>query len=278
MLSHAIKASQIVQRLTSAWRGSPPVTVVRATTDLPISTPEDVRGMWLRGEAWIVANTQPLSKVAGTTAHEAIGHGAMRSTFGKHWRGFMHDIQSGLRGGDQRLQYFREHVRTVYVDDAGTCNLSPVSESDEITAALVEHRFNGESGRLSIGSPLRKIMRAAAGRFSREALYCDRPVDFEQLEGAILTAEHRLRHGGSFFGIGFRLRRWYAPGMKPWNPNAPPMSIDESNRLLKAESDRLRWWRDLKFGFDGMVLIACLILFPLCVLLVIYGFLSPFFR
>ncbi|WP_114970214.1 hypothetical protein [Rhodoferax ferrireducens] len=273
------RTEQIVQRLSSAWHGSPPVTVVRATIDLPIPAPEDVRGMWFRGGAWIVVNTQPLSAVGGTLAHEAIGHGAMRETLGQHWRGFMHNIQSGLRGGDHRLHYFREHVRSVYVDDSGVCNLSPVSESDEITAALVEHRFDGESGRLSISSPLRKFLRAASGHFYREALYLDRPVDFEQLEGTILAAEHRLRHGGSFFGIGFRLRRWYASGMsKPWNPNAPPMSLAESERLLKAESDRLRRQRDSKFGFDGLVLIAGLILLPLCALLVIYGFLSPFFR
>lgn len=243
------RTDQIVRRLTGSWRASPPVTVVNGTADLPVPAPEDVRGMWFRGGAWIVANTQPLSNVAGTMAHEVIGHGAMRDTLGKHWRGFMHNIQSGLRGGDYRLHHLREHVRSVYIDDCGVCNLSPVSESDEITAALVERRFNGVSGRLRIGNPLRKIMRAASGHFSREALYLDRPVDFEQLEGTVLVAEHRLRHGGLFFGIGRHLKEWYSPGMAKHDRYTPPMSVAESERLLKAADDSKATWENVKFFF-----------------------------
>jgi hypothetical protein len=82
-------------------------------------------------------------------------------------------------------------------------------------------------------------MRAASGHFDREILYRDRPVDFDQLLGTLLASEHRLRYGGAFFGLGFRLKGWYAPPMPKFDPKAPPMSLRESEFLLKAEADRV---------------------------------------
>jgi hypothetical protein len=82
---------------------------------------------------------------------------------------------------------------------------------------------------------------AFESHFARERLYADVPASFDELEGAILTAEHRLRHGGPFWGIGNRLRQCYDAIMaKPWNPNNPPMTLRESEGLLAAEDYRLK--------------------------------------
>lgn len=260
MNAHTLQASKIVDRIVGGWRGAPSVTVVSNTTDLPVPAYADVRGMWRPGEVFVVASTQPLSAVGGTLAHEIIAHHGLRETLGRSWRPFMNAVQAGLRAGDGRLRCFRDGVRSAYVDDNGVFNLSATRESDEIAAAVTESRFHGATGRLRVQQPLRKLMRAAAGHISREVLYRDKPVDFDQLLGTILISEHRLRHGGLFFGLGYRLRRWYAPPMPKFDPNAPPMSLRESEFLLREEADRIKRKQDSKtarsllFGFFGFFL------------------------
>lgn len=244
-MSQVLQAEAIVHRITSGWRGAPPVTVVSNTTDLPVAAPADARGMWRGGQSFIVS-TQPLDLVGDTLAHETLGHCGLRETLGRHWRGFMFGVQSGARAGDGRLRCFRDEVRGTYVDESGACNLSAVLEADEICAAVTESRFHAPSGRLRVQQPLRKLMLAAGGHISREILYRDRPVDFDQLLGTILIAEHRLRYGGAFFGLGRRLHGWYAPGMPKFDPNAPPMSLRESEFLLKAEADRVTNREEMK--------------------------------
>lgn len=228
-----------VQRLENAWRGGPGVTLVHSVADLPFPAPNDVRGAFLpgSGEVFIVASSHTSGQVAGTMAHEVLGHRGLRADLGRSWQEFMFGIQSGLRSGDGQLQRFRDGVRSVYVDNNGAFNLSATQEADEIAAAVTEARFRSDTGRMHVDQPLRKRISAAMGNFYREALYADKPVSLDQLEGALLAAEHRLRHGDGFFGIGRRLRRWYASQMsKPWNPKDRPMSLAESEDLLKAEA------------------------------------------
>lgn len=242
MNAHTIQVAQIVDRITSGWHAAPPVTIVDWPEDLPVkNAPRDVRGLWRRGEAYVVA-TQPLDLVGDTLAHEVIAHHGLRETLGRSWGSFMFGVQAGVRAGDGRLRCFRNEVRGTYVDESGNCNLSPMAESDEIAAAIAESRFNVVTGRMRVQQPLSMLLRAAAGHISREVLYRDRPVDFDQLLGTILISEHRLRHGGLFFGLGYRLRRWYAPPMpspKPVDRYTPPMSLAESDRLLKEEDERV---------------------------------------
>lgn len=262
MNAHTLRAQQTVDRIASSWRGAPPVSVVEVPSDLPVPAPSDARGLYHRGAAWVVSDTQPDTQVARTLAHEAIGHHAMRATLGKSWRPFMHALQDGARAGDQPIRGFRADVARVYVDDKGVCNLSSVQMGDEVAAAVVEDRFNSATGRLEIEHPGHKMARAAVGHVSREMLYLDRPANMNELEGALLIAEHRLRFGGAFFGLGYLAKRWYASTMaKPWNPSSPPMSLRESQNLLKAEKDRQTWWEDIRLvgsafsGIGGVLLI-----------------------
>lgn len=277
MNARTLQASKIVDRIVGGWRGAPPVTVVSNTTDLPVPAYADVRGMWRPGEVFIVAN-QPLDLVGDTLAHEALGHCGLRETLGRHWRGFMFGVQYGARSGDGRLRCFRDEVRGIYVDESGACNLSPVLEADEICAAVVESRFHSPSGRLRVQQPLRKLMLAAGGHISREVLYRDKPVDFDQLLGTILISEHRLRHGGLFFGLGWRLRGWYAPPMpapKPLDRYTPPMSLRESEWLLEQEADRIRKKEDSKASWSAIGgLLAIFVGLPLCIIAMASGILD----
>lgn len=234
------QAKLAVDHIVGNWLGAPSVKVVRQTTDLPIAAPADVRGLYMKGAAWIVAATHTYYDVGATVAHEVLGHHGVRVSLGAKWRPFMHAIQDGLRAGDSRLHLIRGEVRAAYVDHAGKFNLSSVAESDEIVAAVAEYGFDSAAGCLVIQKPAHKMVSAAKGQFLRETMYMDHPATFEQLEGELVAAEHRLRHGGPVWGLGFKLRRWYASAMsKPWNPNSPPMSLAESQSLLKAEKYRL---------------------------------------
>lgn len=240
-------AEQIVQRLTASWRGAPPVRVVQQTADLPMPVPEDVRGVYRArgGDVWIIEATQLRSEIPGTVAHEVLGHHAPRKALGANWSTFMGALQSGIRAGDARLLHVRDRVRAAYVDDSGAFNLSRIQEADEITAHCAELAFDGQRGRLHVGLPTRRRFEAAKGQFLRDALYADVPATFDQLVGVLLAAEHRLRHGGPLWGLGYRLRRWYAPAMPKFDPHARPMSLDESETLLKADAD----WQRTKDGW-----------------------------
>ena len=251
-------AEMTVQRITAGWRGAPPVHVVLRTADLPMVVPGDVRGVYSAraGAAWIVEETQPHLYIPHTVAHEILGHHAMRETLGASWRSFMGALQSGLRAGDSRLGIARAHVRETYVDGGGSFHLNSVQESDEITAYVAELGFNGDNGRMQVNAPVRKRLQAATGQFCRETLFMDRPVCFDQLVGMLLAAEHRLRHGGPIWGLGYRLRRWYAPPMPKFDPHARPMTLDESQTLLAAEAYRRKSageWKAMAM-FAGAVL------------------------
>jgi len=261
MSTNTHHADNVVVSIVNGWRGATAVSVVSSVNELPVVAPGDTRGLYKGGETWIVANTQPTWQVAQTLAHEMLGHHSMRKTLGAGWRPFMHAIQAGLRSGDPQLQVARGMVRSAYVDDSGAFNLSAVSESDEIAALVAELGFDTAKGRLAIHRPIQKVAAATAGQFAREALFMDKPATFQDLEGALLTAEHTLRHGGPLWGLGYRWRRWYASAMsKPWDPNQPPMSMRESQNLLQAEKDRATWWSEMQFGWDSLVLLGSVIL------------------
>lgn len=268
MSTHSLHVSQVVEKIVGRWRGAPPVTVVSWPKDLPVrGAPSDVRGMYMSGETWVVANTQSTTRVGETLAHEALGHHAMRDMLGSGWRSFMYALNHGARSGDVKLAGMREYVKRVYVNDSGDCNLSAVQVGDEVAAAVVEYRFDGKTGRLEVEQPARKLATAAAGHFARETLYMDKPATFEELEGALLAAEHRLRFGSGFFGLGYWARRWYASATmsKPWNPKAPPMSMQESESLLKAANDRSADWNEWK-------IIGLLLVVAVGALIAIFGF------
>lgn len=236
------QAEAEVHRLAASWRGCPPVTVVSSATDLPFAAPVDARGAYFpsSGKAYIVADSHSATAVADTMAHEIIAHHGLRAELGQNWRSFMFGMQSGARSGDRELGCFQDDVRATYADASGSCNLSAALVSDEVAAAIVESRFHAPTGRMRVHHPIRARVTAALGHFHRDVLYRDVPVTFTQLLGTILAAEHRLRHGDGFFGIGFRVRRWYASAMPKFDPHARPMSISESQNLIEADEIRDR--------------------------------------
>lgn len=261
-------ASQTAGNIVADWRGAPPVEVVSSPADLPIrNAPADARGLYKDGKAWIVANS-PVP-VGETLAHEVIAHHGLRQTLGSHLKSFFYAVHSGINAGDSTLHRIRSHVRSVYVDDRGQCVLNRASESDEIAAFVAEARFDSKSSRLVIDSPGRKMSKAAANRIAREVLFFDRPADLEEVEGALLIAEHQVRHGGMMFGLGYRLKRWYAAPMTKFDPKARPMSLAESESLLRGARESENFWSEFKFGWMGIGALILLVALPI---LYLYNF------
>lgn len=61
---------------------------------------------------------------------------------------------------------------------------------------------------------------------------------------------------------------------KPWNPHSRPMSLAESEALLKSEAERRQGWEDWK-GFGLVVgFFACMIVLVLSYGAIAWGFIG----
>ncbi len=248
-----------VRDVVAEWRGAPPVVVVNSPSELPVrNAPTDARGLYSSGKAWIVAKSP--RQDSETLAHEVIAHHGLRKSLGGQVKSFFYAVQDGIAGGDPTLKRIRSYVRSVYVDDRGQPVLNRSSEADEIAAVVAEARFDGKRSRLVIEDANRKMSKATANRIARDLLYLDRPADLEEVEGALLIAEHQVRHGGPFWGLGYRWKRWYARPMAKFDPRKPPMSLAQSEFLLREESDQQQSKSDRKGLFLVLQLVLAAIL------------------
>lgn len=262
------RAQHQAGKIAALWRGAPPIAVVATPADLPVPAPADARGVFVQGKVWVVASTQHPLDVARTLSHEVIAHHGLRKALGPAWRDFMGAVQGGVHAGDMDLQDLRLEVRSAYRG----MGLSRTAEADEMAAGVVERGINSRTGRFEPQRPMAKRVAAAMAHFKRESLYAEVPVSYDELEGALLAAEHHVRYGGRFFGLGRRLRGWYAARMpQKWDIHEPPMSLDESERLIAAEKNREGNWVASKLVLSVGGLLICLGMFA-------YGMLSWVFK
>lgn len=229
----------------------------------------DTQAAYAKGAAWLVAENLSPKKVPAMVGHEVIAHHGLRNLFGrKYWPGFMNALQDGA-GSDEKIIAIRENVRRIYVDESGGQYLTRVSEADEVAAAAAENIIDSQSGRLNVKNPLKSWFSAMSHWFARDALYMDKPANFEVIQGTLLEAEHRLRYGGPCFGLGQRIQDWYASSMrKPVPIDRPAMTLRESDNLLRAEDARLHEKKERKFFWD---IIGYALLFVICAALIIWG-------
>lgn len=225
------------------------MTVAPTARHLPFPAPNDARGMHWRGEVHLVANQAPDS-LAQTVAHEAIGHFGLRALLGDEWPHFMRHIQDGVRAGDPGLLKIREHIRAAYVDDLGEYCLNPMQEADEIAAYVAEEILCMRTGEIRPARPWRQALQAVKGRFLREVMHLERPVSRAELEGMLLLAVRRMERGPRA-SVKERIGRLWAACCSMaamFDPRKPPMSLEESQRLLRdAEKHEvaMRQWKDM---------------------------------
>lgn len=215
-----------------------------------------------------MANQAPDS-LAQTVAHEAIGHFGLRALLGDEWPHFMRHILDGVRAGDPGLLKIREHIRVAYVDDLGEYCLNPMQEADEIAAYVAEEILCMRTGEIRPARPWRQALQAVKGRFLREALHLERPVSRAELEGMLLLAVRRMERGPCA-SVKERIGRLWAACCSMaamFDPRKPPMSLEESQRLIEAADDwegqRVQWSNKLGVLFALCGMFAKLAIFGL---------------
>jgi hypothetical protein len=256
-------AANLTHWFTARWQRGPKVHIAPTARDLPVPAPDDVRGLYWRGDVHLVA-AQPLDSMAQTLAHEAVGHHGLRQLMGAEWPHFMRQISDGLRAGDPGLQQIRSHIQSSYVDDAGHYQLSARQEADETAAYVAETLVCLRTGTIRPDNRLAKAALAIKGRLLREGLCLDRHVTRAELEGTLFLAAKHLE-GWPWLILRQRIDRLRATcgnigGMPKFDLRKPPMSLAESEKLLrghaqqeKDKQERGALW-DISVALFGIVL------------------------
>lgn len=273
-------ASNVTTWFTSRWHQGPRVFIAPTVHDLPLPAPADARGLYLRGDVHLVAQ-QPLDSLAQALAHEAVGHHGLRQWLGAEWPHFMRHIQNGARAGDAGLKHLQLHIRQTYVDDAGQYALSARQEADEIAAYAAEGLVCYTTGTIRPSNPWAKALQAAKGRVIREGLCVEGQVTKDELEGALFLAAKQME-GWPWQPVRQRIGRlrqaWgNIVGMRKFDPYKPPMSLAESEDLLRRDAQRIKDKDERGALWDIFVGLSGLIGLVVCVGLILYGFGQIFF-
>ncbi|MDR2333745.1 MAG: hypothetical protein LBE61_09700 [Burkholderiaceae bacterium] len=235
-------AAVVTNWFTSRWEFGPKVNIAPTARDLPFPAPEDVRGAYWRGEVHLVAE-QPVSSLVQAIAHEAVGHHGLRELFGADWPHFMGQVVNGLLAGDPGLKQVQGHIRATYLNDKGEYLLSARQEADEVAAYVAEDMVCFMSGTIKPDRPWTQALAAARGWFLREGLCLDGSVTRSELEGALFLASKKMEGWPwqrATRRIGQVLRACCTiAGMSKDDRYRPPMSVEESERLLRSEEERL---------------------------------------
>jgi hypothetical protein len=230
---------QQVRRLTEHWRFLPRVEVVG---DFATRAP-GADGLYRAGGIYL-RDDLAAPRAAEVLAHEAVHHASRRAMGPSAWSSFMAAVADGARQGDPMLRGLFRHVRGLYAEDG----LNGVREADEAVARLAELRIEPESGRFIARRPVAARMRAAMAHFAREWLLLPLPATGEEVEGALLHLEDRLRHGTGWCYSG-------AMPTKPMGPSRPAVDLEESLEMYRAASSgvKMGWKNTLWHWGMGLV-------------------------
>lgn len=194
-----------VMGMAKNWRNGPTVRVVATPADLPGKPPNDARGLYLNGVAYIVASRHHSGRaVLSTLAHEVIAHHGLAAMVGQiEWARTMSAIQKGLASGDTGLLALQADVRRVYTDSDGQFNLSPQQEADEIAARAVEVGFDAKTGEFRTGFEWVKRAYSRIAQFLRN-LGFDVRITNAELQGMLARAQRFLANPakGNGFVVG----------------------------------------------------------------------------
>jgi|GEM_PF-1958838 len=262
--SRASRASATVSWFTSQWRDGPKVSIAPTARHLPFNAPDDARGLHWRGEVHVVASQAPDS-LAQTMVHEAVGHYGLRALLGAEWPHFMRHIRLGVQAGDPGLRKIQQHVQHTYVDDAGRYCLSHQQEADEIAAYVAEEILCMKTGEIRPARPWGQALEAVRGRLLREGLCLEHAVKRSELEGMLFLAAKRMEGGmlapaKQWIGL---VWRWYGSMSPMAYKHRPPMSLSESQRLLReAEKHEMakRHWKDAFISLYGILILAAAVI------------------
>lgn len=190
------EVQKVVARLSAKWTNGPSLHVVANHLELGHDMPKDVRGMYGKGQAYVVARKhRNADEVARTLAHEVIAHYGLREMLGRDdWHKLMTNIQLALASGNKPLREIRDSVRQAYVDNKGKFNLSPAIEADEIAARAVENAIDPKTGEFRPGYGFLKAVWAKLAMALRDAGIHIKFTNLE-LQGMLVLAQRNLEVG-----------------------------------------------------------------------------------
>jgi|GEM_PF-2823162 len=85
--SEGIEKSELdtdVANIAKNWGNAPKINSVQSVEDLPFEAPDDARGAFHNGQAWLVAdNLQNTQEAQFVLFHEVLGHAGLRGAFGE---------------------------------------------------------------------------------------------------------------------------------------------------------------------------------------------------
>jgi hypothetical protein len=195
---------KIVNDLTAGWKNGPRIHVVQTADDLPGENPSNTRGLYERGEIWIVAGSLEHGTRAGiarTLAHEAVAHWGLRNMLGREaWTKLMNTIQLGIKAGNKQLREIQAYVRETYVDAEGNLYLNEAQEADEIAAMAVEDAID-DDGNFKPGFGFLKSVWAQVAQFLRD-LGIKVAFSNAQLQGMLVLSMRNMEAGRRTAGGG----------------------------------------------------------------------------
>jgi hypothetical protein len=204
--ARAADVQKIVDQLTASWKNGPRIHVVQTAADLPGDNPPDVRGLYERGQVWIVAGAHRTGadvrrSIMRTLAHEAMAHYGLRNMLGREgWTQLMRNIQLGIKAGNRELRRIRDFVRETYVDADGTFYLNEAQEADEIAAKAVEEAID-EDGNFRPGFGFLKSTWARVAQFLRD-LGIRVQFSNSELQGMLVLSMRNIEAGQRTAGGG----------------------------------------------------------------------------
>ena len=116
------------------------INIVQSTADLPIDAPDNVRGLYLNGEVYVVADNVSDLSFEEVVAHELVGHLGLEQIMG---RGpFMQLLKQirGLRDTNPRIRTVLENIKKAYTNEQGDYNLDEIQEAREILAHIAQDK------------------------------------------------------------------------------------------------------------------------------------------
>lgn len=200
------KAKEVVDGLTAKWKNGPRVHVVASHRDLPVPAPSNARGIYHRGQVYVVAashrdGAQVRQTVGRTLAHEAVSHYGLRELLGREgWDRLMRQINAAVAAGNKPLKEIQAEIRRLYVDKNGKFNLTADIEADEIAARVVEAAVD-ENGEFRPGFGFVKAVYAKIAEFLR-SIGIEVTFTNAELQGMLVLAQRNLEVGKRTAGGG----------------------------------------------------------------------------
>jgi hypothetical protein len=218
-----------VSRIAASWKNAPKINVVESVYDLPFQAPRDIRGVYAKGQVWIVAeNNNSALDVQSVLFHEVRAHAGLRGLFGSR---LYHELRAiAMKNADIRnlattWRAKNGDLLTQYKEKYGEQRGREIWQMTSIEEALADVAGEGKTitGFQRFMNALQKALRAIG--FDALANWLENRTDAEVM--ALLAKARRYIEEGEQAAV---LAGQAAPAYARGEPQRP--SVDTDDRLV----------------------------------------------